>query len=239
MSLTKGKIFDGHRYWSPYGSGTPVDGLPDDSRYHSDVAFGAGAAAPTWIQLPSGVWVIAYDGLANYMDAAAADTTQMDIVTRKYTILCWINWVDTSNSEVIIGRYRVDNDGWELYLYNSAGHYYLTQRHHHSLITVAGHERTASYSDDWTPETTWHLAVVFDGDATDCRHYRNGVALAVTSSAGGIRNPESNDDDLVIGTRYLKNGDWYEGWMSPPVMYEYAMSQDEINKIYQSERYLE
>jgi len=239
MSKTRGVVFSGHRYWSPYGSGTPPDGLLDSSRFGVECAFGPGAAAPAWIQLPSGVWVLAYDGLADYMDAAAADTTHLDFIITKYTILCWINWVDTGNSEVIIGRYRVDNDGWEIYLYNSAGHYYLTQRHHHSLITVDGHERTASYSDNWIPETTWHMAVVFDGDALDCRHYRNGVALPVTSSAGGVRNPESNDDDLVFGIRFCKTANWYEGWMSPPVIYDYAMSQDEINKIYHSERYLQ
>jgi len=239
MSQTTGKIFDGHRYWSPYGSGTPPDGLPDDSRYGSDAAFGAGAAAPAWVQLLSGVWVLEYDGTADYMDAPEADTIQMDIVTRKYTILCWINWIDTGNSEVIIGRYHVSAHGWELYLYNNAGNYYLTQRHHHAGLVVDAQTRSASYSNNWTPGTTWHMAVVFNGNGTDCSHYRNGVPLAVTSSTGGIRNPEScTGHDLVFGIRHDLASDYYEGWMSPPVMVDYAMSQDEINKIYHSEGYL-
>ena len=238
MSIVRGKVFDGHRYWSPYGSGTPPDGLPDDSRFHSHAAFGAGAAAPAWVQVPSGVWVLEYDGTADYMDAAAADTTQMDIVTREYTILCWLNWVDTGQAEILIGRYHLDNDGWEIYLDETAGVYYLTQRHHHAGTIVDTHPRSASYSVGWTPETTYFLAIVFQGNGTDCLHYRNGVALAVTSSTGGIRNPESCNQDLVFGIRFCKTANWYEGWHSPIVMYDYALSQDAINKIYQSERYL-
>ncbi len=241
MSLASGALFRGKRHWSPYGSPAPPDGLQDESRYQSHAAFGAGAAAPAYVQRPSGVWVLEYDGTADYMDAAAADTTHMDIITRKYTILCWLHWLDTTNSEIIIGKYHVDNHGWELYLHNAgAGNLYLTQRHHHAGTIVDANPRSASYSNGWALDTTYHMAVVFNGTGNDCSHYRNGVALAMTSSTGGIRDPESAlTHDVVFGIRYDLSSNWYWGWHSPFLMVDYAMSQEEINKIYHSERYLQ
>ncbi len=239
MSQTSGKLFNGHRYWSPPWSGTPPDGMHDDSRYNSHLTFGAGAAAPNWHQLASGAWVMEYDGVDEYMYASAATTRQMDIVTQKYTLLCWVNWIDTGSSEILIGRYQLDVEGWEIYFTENAGVYYLTQRHHHAGTIVDTHPRSASYSVGWTPETTYHMAIVFNGNGTDCTHYRNGVPLAITSSTGGIRNPETCADEVVVGARYTKDANWYWGWHSPFLMVDYAMSQDEINKIYHSEGYLE
>ncbi len=239
MSLASGALFRGKRHWSPFGSGTPPDGMQDESRYHSHLAFAAGAAAPTYVQRPSGVWVLEYDGTQQYMDASNASTRQMDIITQKYTILCWVHWKDTGQAEILLGRYQLDVEGWEIYLDETAGVYYLTQRHHHAGTIVDAQPRSASYSVGWTPDITYHMVIVFNGNGTDCTHYRNGVALAMTSSTGGIRDPETCADEVVAGSRYTKTANWYWGWHSPFLMVDYAMSQDEINKIYQSERYLE
>jgi len=236
MSYTKGKIFDGHRYWSPYGSGIPANGLPDDSRFQSDAAFAAGAAAPIWVQRPSGVWVIEFDG-GDYIDAAAADTTQMDIVSQDYTILCWFNWSSASISQHIMGRYVLDNNGWEIYLTEFDGAFHLTNRHHHAGTIVDLHPRTAYDSTGWLQDTIWFMAITRLGN--EAHHYRNGVDLATTFSTGGLVDPEPCTQDLTIGIRYTKNAEWFLGTMSPPVVYNYALSQEAINKIYHSESYLE
>ncbi len=239
MSNTSGELFRGHRYWSPYGHGTPPDGLHDDSRYHSHLDFAAGAAAPAWVQRPSGAWVLEYNGTSQYMDASNVATRQLDIITQKYTLLCWVHWKDTGQSGIILGRYQLDIEGWEIYFTENAGVYYLTQRHHHAGTVVDTHPRSASNSEGWLPDTTHHMAVVFNGNGTDCNHFRNGVDLAISSSTGGIRDPETCADELIAGSRYTKSDNWYWGWHSPFLMVDYAMSQDEINKIYHSEGYLE
>ncbi len=238
MSLTSGALFRGKRHWSPFGSGAPPDGLQDESRYHSHLDFAAGAAAPAWVQRPSGAWVLEYDGTADYMLASNATTRQMDVITQKYTILCWVHWKDTTQSEILLGRYQLDVEGWEIYLTFTGGVYSLTQRHHHAGTIVDANPRSASFSEGWDEDTTWHMAVVYNGNGTDCTHYRNGVSLAITSSTGGIRDPEPCADELLAGIRYTKDANWYWGWHSPFLMVDYAMSQDEINKIYHSEGYL-
>ena len=81
------------------------------------------------------------------------------------------------------------------------------------------------------------MAITRSGNTA--HHYRNGVDLATTFSTGGLVDPESCAQDLTIGIRYTKDAEWYFGTMSPPVVLDYALSQDAINKIYQSERYLE
>ena len=62
MSKYKGCVFEGFSPRAPLGAVAPADALPDMSRYGNDGVFGGGAAAPTWTQLPSGLWVLEFDG---------------------------------------------------------------------------------------------------------------------------------------------------------------------------------
>ncbi len=239
--IIKECIFEPKRYLAPYGSAEPPADWHDDSRFHHDLIDAAGAAAPNWVQNASGVWVKDFDGTNDYADAANADTEAMGLaggLLEGYTFMCWINWKNTTNSEIIIGRYEVDVSGWELYLYHTGGVYSLNQRHHHAGVIVDANPRSASYSVGWTEQTPWHLAIVFQGNGTDCLHYRNGMPLTVTSSTGGIRDFEVTTQDLVMGTRYSKNANWYWGTIGIPLMYNYIVTPEAINAKYQSQRYL-
>lgn len=206
----------------------------DISRYKTAIT---GAGTPTWTRYNNGLWLRTYNGTSQYHYVDDAATRFLDFTTGNYSLTCWINWIDTTNSLNIAGRYVLDANGWELYLYNSAGTRILTQRHHHSLITVDTHERTASYSAGWTDGVPMMIAIVYTGDATDGIHYRNGVALAVTSSAGGLRAPESSANDLVIGARYSKTADWYSGQTGLLNIWNRALSAEDVAALFQKERH--
>jgi len=241
MSIIKDCIFEPKRYWAPYGSAGPPADWPDVSRYGHDIDDAAGAAAPAWLQRASGLWVKDFDGINDYGEAANADTEAMSLaggLNDGYTFMCWISWKDTTQSEIILGRYQLDVGGWELYLTENAGVYSLTQRHHHAGTIVDANPRSASFSVGWALETAWHLTVVYQGNGTDCLHYRNGVPLAVTSSTGGIRDFEATTQDLVMGARYTKDANWYWGPIGIPLMFNYIMTPEAINAKYQSQLYL-
>lgn len=68
-------VLDLKRYWSPYGSAEPPAGWADISPYHADAVDGAGAAAPAWEQLLSGLWVKDLDGTNDFMTIPAPRPT--------------------------------------------------------------------------------------------------------------------------------------------------------------------
>jgi len=209
----------------------------DHSRWHHDVTL----HNVTWTQGHTGVWIPLFNGTSAYMDATHASTEAMGItggLLEGYTIMGWCQWIDTSQSEIIIARYELDVGGWELYLTENAGVYYLTQRHHHAGTIVDTHPRSATNSVGWIPETSYFFTVVFQGNGMECLHYRNGVVLATTSSTGNVRDFESTTQDLVIGTRFTTDANWYESEMGGLRMFNYIMSPAQIRARYHAEKYL-
>lgn len=208
----------------------------DKSRHHHDLTM----HNITWVQnFDDGLWLPVFNGTNAYMDRANATTEALGItgdLNEGYTIMGWINWADTGNSEIVIGRYELDVGGWELYLTYTGGVYSLTQRHHHAGTIVDTHPRSASYSVAWDEGVTTFFTIVFQGNGTDCLHYRNGVAVAVTSSTGGIRDFEATTQDLVVGTRFTKASNWYEGTMSKLRFYPYIWTHSQILNRYNSEK---
>ncbi|KKN28561.1 hypothetical protein LCGC14_0852910 [marine sediment metagenome] len=208
----------------------------DKSRYRHDLSM----HNVTWVQGATGMWLAVYNGTNAYMHRAHATTEALGItggLNDGYTIMGWINWTDTGQSLIIAGRYEVSVGGWELYLTENAGVYYLTQRHHHAGTLVDGEFRSASNSVGWTPGTPYFFTVVFQGNGTDCIHYRNAVPLAILSSTGGIRDFEATIQQLVIGIRYDLAANWYEGTMGGFRFYPYIWTPAQIRARYHAEKY--
>ena len=210
--------------------------LYDRSRYGNDGTM----TNVTWAQLPSGLWVMVFNGASSLVDRANATTLSMGLrLNQGYTIEGWINWeIAAEISQIVIGRYELDVSGWELYLSKVAAVVSVTQRHHHAGTIVDTHPRSATFSNGWTENTPWHMAVVFQGNGTDCIHYRNAVPVAVTSSTGGIRAFEETSRDLVLGARYTKDANWYQGEMSKLRMLDYILTPGQIYVIFNAERSL-
>lgn len=223
---TRGLVFEEER------SLIEPDGLYDISRYAPAIT---GVGVPTWTKQASGLWLRTYDGSTQYHYAANAATKQLDFTTGDYSILCWLNWIDTTNSLIIVGRYELDVGGWEIYLYQVGYDSYLTQRHHHAGTIVEEHPRTASYSLGWTYETPMMMCITRKNGGNGV-HYRNGVSVEVTSSAGGLLDAESCSYDMVFGVRYSKNADYYEGQTGLLKIFNYALSATQVRKIFDAER---
>ena len=210
--------------------------LYDRSRYGNDGTM----TNVTWAQLPSGLWVMVFNGASSLVDRANATTLSMGLrLNQGYTIEGWINWeIAAEISQIVIGRYELDVSGWELYLSKVAAVVSLTQRHHHAGTIVDANPRSATFSNGWTENTPLHMAVVFQGNGTDCIHYRNAVPVAVTSSTGGIRAFEETAQDLVIGARYTKDANWYQGEMSKLIMHDYILTPGQVLKRFEATRSL-
>lgn len=188
----------------------------------------------TWASLASGLGVISLDGAAEYLDEAAAECADLAFTSENYSLGIWILWETIGTDSVVMGRYVVDNDGWELYLTPGAGNNYLTLRHHH--VSLAPDLRSACYSENWTQGVWWLMGVSRDG-ATP-RMYRNGVAVDVTCDASGLRDADAAARDLVIGTRCTKNAQWVKGKIWRPRIWSgRALTEDEWKHIFDTEKH--
>jgi len=67
--------------------------------------------------------------------------------------------------------------------------------------------------------------------------YRNGVPLTMTYSALGIHDPDACNKDLLVGTRFTKDSDWYSGLQSRPRVWGRSLSEAEWKGIYESEKH--
>ena len=182
---------------------------------------------PTWATLGSGLGVLEFNGTTEYAQCATADCADLNFTSGDYSIGAWIKWSAGDDSQIVIGRYQVSNDGWEVYLYSTG---LLTLRHHHAAGASA---RTACYSDGWTYDT-WHFMGISRSGAA-AMFYRNGVALTTTCSVGGLIDPETNTNDLVIGVRTTKNDNYFKGQMYRPRIWDRAVTAAEWLQIYEQE----
>lgn len=187
-----------------------------------------GSMAPIWSagtgQPYYGIYL--FNTWSQYITAPAADTTDLNFTSGDYSLSCWINWVDTSTSLIIMGKYIVSVRGWEVYLFKNGAIDYLTVRHHHSAGATT---RTASYSTGWT-ESTLHL-FGYTRIGTTAQHYRNG--LPVTTVSDVLIDPESSvASDLVMGVRYTLDADYYNGYIGRPRAWARGLTDSDHRQLF-------
>ena len=213
----------------------------DHAKPHHPITLNdPGGGSFVWTTLASGIMVLEFvtvgggaaDGV--YLNSLAADTIDLDFTLGDFSIGCWINWAWNGNSSIIIGRYGVNLDGWEIYLDESGGRNTVSQRHNHN--SLAPNTNSNCYSCGWTPGIWMLLGISRIGGNLYPQHYRNGNFIAMHYAASGMLDPDTCNRDLVIGTRYTKNTNWYKGQMWRPRVWDRALSASEWKKIFESER---
>jgi len=168
------------------------------------------------------------DGASEYLELANADCADLDFTTGDFSIGVWVNWRNGVDSQIIIGRYQVDDSGWELYLYQTPN-WYLTFRVHHAGGVAL---RSGCYSSAWVQDT-WHL-IGISRAGVFAQHYRNGVSLVTT---GVIEDPETCTRDLVIGVRFCKTQNYFKGSIWRPRIWNRALVAAEWLNIFETERH--
>ncbi len=171
--------------------------------------------APTWTALASGLMTLNFDGATQYGVCANADSADLGFIAGSYTLLGVFNWTaGGDDSQILIGRYQINVGGWELYLYKTGS---MTLRHHHAATTPSGeaNPRSAQYSLGWAYGTGWVFGVTRVGNSIT--FFRDGELVATLGD--DIVDPEATNQDLVIGTRYSKNDNFFKNmWYRPRIV---------------------
>ena len=206
--------------------------LLDHSRYGHDGTM----TDVTWTQLPSGMWVPVFNGSSARVTMTGASTPDMNFTTQDYSVACWVKWQSDSISQIIIGRYVLDNNGWEIYLTETGGVFSLTTRQHHAGTIVDTHPRSAYNSDGWALDT-WHQMVI-TRSGNLALHYKNGVSLATTFSTGGLTDAESCTQAVAIGIRYTLDANWLNGNLAFLQIYNHVLSPPRVRSMFSAKRSL-
>jgi len=162
-----------------------------------------------------------------YINCPAADCPNLNFTSGDYSLACWFNWsVGTDTSQILMGKYILSDSGWEVYLTESGGIYYLTVRHHHSLGASL---RTASYSIGWLPSTLHCWS--YSRTGTTAQHYMNGLPIATVS--GTLIDPESSAAlDLRCGCRFTEDSNWLNAYLGRPRAWSRALTAAEHRQIF-------
>ncbi len=173
----------------------------------------------------------ATDGV--YLTCPAADTGDLDFTTGDYSIGGWINWgAGTNQSEILIGRYATEVDGWDIYL--NAVSNTLSHRHHHS--SLPGNLKSECFSAGWIPGEWEFFGVSRIGGDLYPIHYRNAIPLVMTYDSSGMLDPDTCNRDLVMGARAVTLAEnWYYGMMWNTRVWGRALPQEDWNFILHQE----
>ena len=191
---------------------------------------------PTWTTLDNGLQVLTLNGTNECLKGLAADTADLNFTSGDYSLGAWFYLESGGDDDkTLMGRFLLDNDGWELYHYINE---ILTLRHHHSATLVGTFPywvpRSGCYSGDWT-FSTWHF-MGFSRDGAVGTFYRNGVAITSTCSTGGLVDAETCGEDLYIGSSTDGAGNHYKGKMWRPRIWDVALTADDWLAIYELEK---
>jgi len=210
----------------------------DHAKPHHEFSFhDPGGGAFAWLPIASGLGVLQFitgGGSGVYLKSLAADTVDLNITIGSYSIGCWVNWEWNGTSSILIGRYIINQSGWETYFDISGGRNTLSQRHHH--LSLAPNTNSNCYSTRWTPGV-WHfLGITKRAGSVYTNHYRNGGKLVMSYETTGMLNPDTCNQDLIIGARYTLNANWYKGYMQGLRFWNRPLAQQEWRNIFERER---
>jgi len=174
-----------------------------------------------WTDKEQAGWALDFDGVDDYVDCG--NDASLDNFTA-LTLTAWVNGQQQTNLVWFSGGTYSN----EIILHFQGAGFYL----------VAS-DGTASGYLDWDsnpPLNEWvHLAATWDGSTM--KLYQNGVPQATTLAfSGGSEGKLTNSTRRYIGHRFNSANPWFKGLIDEVRIYNRALSEDEIKKIYEDEK---
>ncbi len=232
MPKYEGLVFEGFSPRTPLGAAAPAASLPDMSRYGNDGVFTNIAA---WTQLPSGLWTMPFNGTTSIITIAANASLS---ALPQMTFSVWLKPITTgetaSGMVFQLGSGSLTPTAGWLLRYSGGENlaFYVNY--------VTTDLRSVSAINSITLGAYQHFVVVWTGTtvAADIDFYVNGVVSANTANqdAAGARVSDVGST-LYIGNAAATLRTW-DGNIGLPKLYNYAMSHDQINAIFEAERRL-
>lgn len=174
----------------------------------------------TWIRLPSGMWVINFNGTSSL--CGLSPTQSLDL-TKNFSIVVW------AKPEIIAGKHR--NLVWKFGSYD----FYI------NVVTglLQGDIYDGAYqtvSSNTIVNIGYWYMFVFTYDAANLKVYSQGILDCVPTAIVSAANITANG--ISIGANASVGDIYFNGYMGKVRFLNYALTAKQINKIYESERRL-
>ena len=189
--------------------------------------------APTWGEVAlSGLGVLAFDGVDQYLQIPAVDTVDLDF-TGDFAIAAWVYPVYTGSAMVIMCRNGTDTCGWCMFLYDNP-----TLGPVLSFRTNQAADHSECYAVDF-PDSEWQL-VGFNRDSAGliATCYKNGAAVTTVPDPAGILDAVAcvAAKKLLIGIQDLEVINPYKGKMWRPRAWNRMLSVLQWKELFDMER---
>jgi hypothetical protein len=188
--------------------------LHDASRWGYNGTFYADGK-PDWVQLPTGLWVMDFNGTDSYVNLG----TSADQNLFSFTLMAWVC------PDVVASWRRIINDqsGWfEIRIANNSA--FQIEIWNGSSWGALGGGPVFSVN-------SWAFCVAtYDFSTTTANLYYNTSLTATSSTLSASRRN---------GTLYIGGGqasEYFDGKIALPKIYRYVMSQPKFEEIYEKER---
>lgn len=232
MSLTRGLALE---IANQLGGAMPgVVTTRDWSRFHNDGAI----TTMTWTQLPTGLWVMVFDGADSRVNCGT-DLSIANIFDQGGTVMAWINPAGVGEGNE--GRVFEKWAGWMLNVITLVG-VAVRLRLRQDFTTTSGIWVTSI--QDIPLNSYTFVAVTYNCDAVgnDPTFYINdlvrtvGVGLTESSTPVGTRRDDSAIT-LNIGNNAAASRT-FDGTIVLPRLYNYILTPAQIRAIYHSDKWL-
>ena len=179
---------------------------------------------PTWTtegDLP----VIDFDRSANEsISIADADAADLEFTNEILTICAWINIDALNTRSTIISKGRRDTNGWGFRIDSDA-----------TLVFMMSSSVQESKSDADIVIDTWYFVAVSINTTSTLNLYINGVDKTNTINTGSIL---AGNYPLYVASLWNGTTDNFDGTIWRPRIWDRALTKEEIQFIYNRERWL-
>jgi hypothetical protein len=213
-----GLVFDSGILWGSSALTPSTTTLYDRSRFKNNGTFKA-SGEPAWVQLSSGLWVLNFDGSNDYIDCG----TNASVYPLVLTFSLWLSPSSVPFSGYPRAFTNASDGGLNGFGINGTNGNSYVDIYFANGTTGYGNPSTTLVANAW-----YFIAGTFDG--TNYVIYQNNTIRG--TAAGGIAKDAANH--LYIGR--AQSGSTWNGRIALPKLWNYALSQSQINRLFDMER---
>lgn len=206
----------------PMFEGSGSASVIDASRPHHPVTV---TSAPVWYQLPSGQWVMSFDGNDDSLECPTAASVDLDVTAGDFSICLWAKAVDFRNA-YIFTRGRFNQFGWE-----------LATRIDGSIRVYTNQSGKAQYTSSKAPILSlddW-VFIGFSRSGHSITIFRDGEDWV--AGAASHSDPLSNTSyPLRIASNNESSVNWFKGMVALPRIWARSLSAAEHRMMFERER---
>ena len=172
----------------------------------------------TWTRLPSGLWVLSFDGDDDIRVGGLAD---FNISTGDCSLGAWVKTTDTGATfKIIMGKATLSANEYSLYQSNANK---LTFR------MADGAANATAVANSITVSGTWYF--VFGVRLSNVLYlFIDSIQQTTTGSFSG--SPDTTDKQFRVGSNEAGTGYQWKGTIGSPFVYNRALTPAEIQQIY-------